>query len=260
MKKMFSITLKFLEALRENNTTYWMHAHRDLYQQEKKRFESFVSDLLLEVKKLHPLREDLQIKECIFRLNKDLRYSRDQLPYKLNFWAVFAFGGKKLDFPCFYFHLEPWNSSFGGGIYRPRTKTAEQVRIHLLKNYDAWSALLDQPKFKKYYGPLHSSKSFKTTGKLKQIFQKDPTLVAQLSPSLQEIVLTQYAQIANRPELEHPEVEQILDHLAYFGDWLVDHPLKDQELMQENLPQQTLKAFTLLLPWLQFLELAYFEY
>ncbi len=62
-----------------------MHAHRDLYQQEKKRFESFVSDLLLEVKKLHPLREDLQIKECIFRLNKDLRYSRDQLPYKLNF-------------------------------------------------------------------------------------------------------------------------------------------------------------------------------
>lgn len=237
-----------------------MHAHRDLYQQEKKRFEHFVSDLLVEIKKLYPLREDLQVKECIFRLNKDLRYSRDQLPYKLNFWAVFAFGGKKLDFPCFYFHLEPGKSSFGGGVYKPRAKSAEQVRILLLKNYDERLSQIQQPSFKKYYGNLYCSQNFKTTGKLKQLFQIYPELSSQLSPSLKQLALDDYVQLANHPDVGSRRSEQMLDHLAYFGDWLVGHPLKDEELIQENFPQQTLKAFKLLLPWLQFLEQAYFEY
>lgn len=82
---MFEITLKFLSAVKENNTTHRLHAHRDLYQQEKKRFEQFVSSFLVEAKKLNPLWEDLTPKDCIFRFNRDLRFSRDGKPYKENF-------------------------------------------------------------------------------------------------------------------------------------------------------------------------------
>lgn len=109
---MFEITLKFLEAVKYNNSTEWLHTHWDLYQQEKKRFAQFIAAFLEEAKKIYPLFEDLEPKDCIFRFNKDLRFSRDGKPYKENFGAVFAFGGKKSDFPCFYFHLQPGESAF----------------------------------------------------------------------------------------------------------------------------------------------------
>jgi len=100
---MFEITLKFLEAVRLNNSTEWLHTHWDLYQQEKKRFTQFIDVFLKEAKKLNPLLEDLELKECLYRFNKDLRFSRDAKPYKENFWAIVTYGGKKSDFPCFYF-------------------------------------------------------------------------------------------------------------------------------------------------------------
>lgn len=82
---MFEITLKFLEAVRLNNSTEWLHTHWDLYQQEKKRFIQFIDVFLKEAKKLNPLLEDLELKECLYRFNKDLRFSRDAKPYKENF-------------------------------------------------------------------------------------------------------------------------------------------------------------------------------
>lgn len=82
---MFEITLKFLEAVRLNNSTEWLHTHWDLYQQEKKRFMHFIDAFLKEAKKLNPLLEDLELKECLYRFNKDLRFSRDAKPYKENF-------------------------------------------------------------------------------------------------------------------------------------------------------------------------------
>lgn len=109
---MFEITLKFLAAVRENNNTEWLHTYWDLYQQEKKRFEQLVASFLEKTKKLNPDRGSLTPKDCIFRFNKDLRFSKDGKPYKENFGAVFAFGGKKSDFPCFYFHLAPGTSFF----------------------------------------------------------------------------------------------------------------------------------------------------
>jgi hypothetical protein len=88
---MFSITLKFLEAVKRNNSTEWLHAHWDLYQQEKKRFSQFVEAFLREAKSMHPILEDLQVKDCIYRFNRDLRFSKDGKPYKENFGAIFAY-------------------------------------------------------------------------------------------------------------------------------------------------------------------------
>jgi uncharacterized protein (TIGR02453 family) len=82
---MFQVTLKFLEAVAQNNSTYWLHTYWDLYQQEKKRFQDFVDNLLVELKKINPRLDELTPKDCIYRFNKDLRFSKDQKPYKENF-------------------------------------------------------------------------------------------------------------------------------------------------------------------------------
>nr|MBR6099711.1 DUF2461 family protein [bacterium] len=82
---MFEITLKFLEAVAKNNSTEWLHTYRDLYQQEKKRFSDFVGSLLIEFQKLNPDLEGQTPKDCIYRFNKDIRFSKDKKPYKENF-------------------------------------------------------------------------------------------------------------------------------------------------------------------------------
>lgn len=253
---MFKITLKFLEAVQRNNTTERLHTHWDLYQQEKKRFMEFNNIFLQEAKKLNPALEDLEIKNCIYRFNKDLRFSKDGKPYKENFWAVFAYGGRKTDFPAFYFHLQPWASFLGGWIYMPLPKHEIKIRTHLLKNFHRWEALLAAPKFKKYYGQPRSEHYYKSTYKLKQLMLSDTELLEHMSPVLQEYGLDAYAW--NRPLWRSSEESStILNQLAYFKDWIFDHRLKDQEVLNDNLLKEILSAYKLLLPMLEFLEEAY---
>ena len=253
---MFEITLKFLEAVRLNNSTEWLHTHWDLYQQEKKRFMQFIDTFLREAKKLNPLLEDLELKECLYRFNKDLRFSRDGKPYKENFWAIVAYGGKKSDFPCFYFHLEPGKSAFYGGVYLPNPKHETQIRTHLLKNFHRWEALISAPKFKKYYGEPSAEHYYKSTYKLKQLLKTNPDLLQQISPSLKNYALENYAQASALVQFPS-DAEKVLSQLAYFRDWLFSHPLKDKELLWNDLLSEMLKAYKKILPLLNFLQEAY---
>jgi uncharacterized protein (DUF2461 family) len=68
--------------------------------------------VLEEAKVLNPILEDLELRDCIYRFNKDIRFSKDKKPYKENFGGILAYGGKKSWYPCFYFHLQPGNKSF----------------------------------------------------------------------------------------------------------------------------------------------------
>ena len=81
----FNITLKFLEAVKENNNTTWLHTYRDLYQNEKKKFSDFVQHVLDSLILLNPDFEGLTPKDCIFRFNKDIRFAKDTKPYKEHF-------------------------------------------------------------------------------------------------------------------------------------------------------------------------------
>ncbi|HCB51542.1 TPA: hypothetical protein DEP21_03130 [Patescibacteria group bacterium] len=107
----FQITLAFLESVKENNNTQRLHTYWDLYQQEKNRFADFVKKLLEELSKINSDFKDLQPKDCIFRFNRDIRFSNNKNPYKEHFGAVIAPGGKKSDLPCLYIHLQPGNQS-----------------------------------------------------------------------------------------------------------------------------------------------------
>ena len=82
------ITLKFLEAVKINNNTERMHRNRDLYLQERKRFTELVEHLIIDMQKLDPNLEGINAKDCVYRFNKDLRFSPDKShPYKLHFGA-----------------------------------------------------------------------------------------------------------------------------------------------------------------------------
>jgi uncharacterized protein (TIGR02453 family) len=84
------ITLKFLEAVKVNNNVKRMHTHRDLYLQEKERYFTLIDSLLQQMKKLDTNLEDITTKDCIYRFNKDIRFSKDKSPYKIHFGAFLS--------------------------------------------------------------------------------------------------------------------------------------------------------------------------
>jgi uncharacterized protein (TIGR02453 family) len=77
--------LKFLEDLEINNKREWFDLHREEYQKIRKQVLALADRLIKEISKFYDLSEDLKANECIFRINRDTRFSKDKIPYKTNF-------------------------------------------------------------------------------------------------------------------------------------------------------------------------------
>ena len=88
-------TLQFLEDLKANNNRDWFLANKKRYDAYKANYHKLISDLLEVMKPLDASLELLEVKHCTFRINRDIRFSKDKSPYKTNFGAGFTVGGKK---------------------------------------------------------------------------------------------------------------------------------------------------------------------
>src|SRR5690349_21637145 len=88
-------TIQFLKQLKVNNNKEWMDANRKQYEAAKFDFEQFVTKIIEGISVFDPSLGDLTAKQCIFRVNRDIRFSENKAPYKSNFGASFSKGGKK---------------------------------------------------------------------------------------------------------------------------------------------------------------------
>src|SRR5690242_20492625 len=113
-------TLKFLKDLQKNNNKPWFDAHRKEYDAAKSDFAGFVQKLIDTQAKKDPSIKNLVAKDCMFRINRDVRFSKDKSPYKNNFGASINKGGKQsISSGGYYFHLQPGQAFTGGGLWMP---------------------------------------------------------------------------------------------------------------------------------------------
>jgi uncharacterized protein (TIGR02453 family) len=99
-------TFQFLKALKKNNNKAWFEKNRPKYENAKQDYLQFVSAVLDGMKLKDKTLVNLEPKQCVFRINRDVRFSKNKDPYKTNFGASFSKGGKKIDCAGYYFHLE----------------------------------------------------------------------------------------------------------------------------------------------------------
>ena len=84
-----SSTLKFLKDLQKNNTRPWFEAHRKQYEDAKNDFAGFIQTVIDKYGKKDESIAHLKAKDCMFRINRDVRFSKDKSPYKNNMGAYF---------------------------------------------------------------------------------------------------------------------------------------------------------------------------
>jgi len=152
MTKINPETLQFLTTLKQNNHRDWFHDHKSDYEKARQNFEDFTRILLENLQSFDETLQNIEIKQCLFRIYRDVRFSPNKEPYKTHFGAYFAKnGGKNSDFAGYYFHLDPEESFFGGGIYMPLPEYLRIIRKEIYYQIDEFKAIIDAPSFKKYY-------------------------------------------------------------------------------------------------------------
>ncbi|KAF2454671.1 hypothetical protein BDY21DRAFT_352408 [Lineolata rhizophorae] len=112
-------TLLFLRDLAKNNDREWLKMHDPDYRQALKDFHSFVEALTPKIIEGDETIPELPVKDVVFRIYRDIRFSTDPTPYKTCFSAAWSRTGRKGPYACYYVHIEPQKSFVGGGLWMP---------------------------------------------------------------------------------------------------------------------------------------------
>ena len=142
---------KFLSGLAKNNSKEWMDANKSDYQLARTNFIELVGDAIT---KTAAYDEDIASedpKKCVFRLNRDIRFSSNKEPYKTNFGGAIAKEGRKSGNPGYYIHIMPGNNFAGGGLYQPFPEHLKKIRQEIDYNGDNLSKIISSKSFKSVF-------------------------------------------------------------------------------------------------------------
>ena len=157
--------LAFLSDLKENNYKEWFHENKTRYQTVKKEFEQFIAHTIAEIAQFDSSVKNLEPKNCIFRINRDIRFSNDKSPYKTNFGGFIVPGGKNAGYAGYYVHIEPGNCFLAGGIYMPPPDRLKAVRTEIFENTEDFKKIINSADFKKHFKEISSEDQLKTAPK-----------------------------------------------------------------------------------------------
>lgn len=146
--------LQFLSDLIANNNTEWMHANKKRYESYKKDYHSFISSILAEMKPLDKSLEPLEVKNCTFRINRDIRFSKDKSPYKTNMGVWMSQDKNRKNAPGYYIHFEAGNCFVAGGVWCPEAGELKQIRKEIEFFHEDLESIVSNENFQKEFNQL----------------------------------------------------------------------------------------------------------
>lgn len=167
MTHLSAATLQFLSDLKENNHREWFLANKPRYETANREFHQFVDALIGEIAQFDPAVMHYTAKDCVFRIYRDVRFSKDKSPYKTHFGAYITGAPKKTEIHThagYYLHVEPGASMLAGGAYEPESKWLRAIRQEIAYCTQEFTDILNHPDFKQYFGAMEGDK-LKTTPK-----------------------------------------------------------------------------------------------
>lgn len=214
-------TLQFLNDLKRNNHKPWFDENRRSYEAAKEDFAAFIDKIIQQFGKKDSSIAHLKAKDCMFRINRDIRFSKDKTPYKTNFGAFINSEGKKSMTAGYYFHLSPGESFTGGGMWQPPADMLAKVRQEIDYNLINFEKIISSKKFKTTYNGLYAEEG--------QVLQRVPKGYEPDNPAAEYLKHKSFTAIAN---------------------------IGDEELTGKSLSAKVVNAFETLLPLNNFLNKA----
>jgi len=150
--------LEFLSELKENNDRDWFKANKLYYEEARAEFKSMVENLIPALAIINPLLSNLEAKDTIFRIYRDVRFSKDKSPYKIAMGAYMAPGGRKSLLAGHYLHIEPGNSFLAGGSHCPKGDHLKSIRSEIYYNNSEFNAILNSGDFKNLFGEIEGDR------------------------------------------------------------------------------------------------------
>jgi uncharacterized protein (TIGR02453 family) len=215
-------TVKFLRDLSKNNNKTWFDNNREKYDTAKSDFETFIQELIDKHGRKDETIRDLIARKCTFRINRDIRFSKDKTPYKTNMGGSLDRGGKKSIYAGYYIHLEPGGKSFiGGGLWMPMPDETKKVRQEIDYCLDEFKSIVESKKFKAVFGGLYTGEDA-SLKKVPQGFEADNPAAPYLK----------------------------------LKSWLAMKPMTDLEMTSADLTKKAIAAFETIQPFLYFINRA----
>lgn len=147
-------TLKFLSALNKNNNKEWFEKNRKTYEAVREDFIGIVSAIINNVSAFDPSIAQQDARKCLFRINRDIRFSKNKVPYKNNIGAFISKGGKNTPLAGYYMHIQPGEIFIAGGIWMPEAPILAKIRQEVDYNFSEFKNIVESKPFKKTYGML----------------------------------------------------------------------------------------------------------
>ena len=144
----------YLKKLKKNNNKEWFDKSRPAYEEAREEFRLIIEEVLKSVIKFDKEVASLEAKKTLFRINRDIRFSKDKTPYKTNFAADMSPGGKNSMRPGYYLSAQPGNYFLAGGSYMPMPDKLAAIRQEIDYNFKDFQKIMAQKDFKKYFGGI----------------------------------------------------------------------------------------------------------
>ncbi len=209
-------TFQFLKELKKNNNRDWFNSNKEKYQTANAEFEAFVNVVLANIAQFDKSIAGVSARDCIFRIYRDVRFSKDKSPYKthLSAWIVKS-GRKSHDEAGYYIHIEPDGSILAGGAHNPPPDWLRAIRSKIHSNGKEFKKIIGSAAFKKYFKEIEGER---------------------LSRPPQGF------------DANHPDIE-LLKQKSY----LAVHKVKDNAVMAGDFAKLCTEAFKVLYPFNKFL-------
>ncbi|MCU0329465.1 MAG: DUF2461 domain-containing protein [Candidatus Kapabacteria bacterium] len=153
-------TFAFFRDLADNNSREWFEANKARYERDaRKPMLALVEALIERIRVFEPTLHQTA-KEAMFRINRDIRFSKDKSPYKTQLGAAICVAGKKaMGYPGFYIEVGANGVWVGGGSYMPNKEELATIRDVIADQGDALQAILADPAFVKAFGDLRGERN-----------------------------------------------------------------------------------------------------
>ena len=153
------LILNFLSKLSKNNNRDWVTKHKKECDIAKKEFHNIIEEAIHRLYTVDSKLRDINPKDCIFRLHRDIRFSPNKQPYKEFMGGYILNGGRKAERAGYYIHLQPDGKSFiAAGFYLPPADKLELIRQEISENGDELLTLINAPKFKSIFNEFGGEK------------------------------------------------------------------------------------------------------